>query len=681
MRYCLLLFLGCSFGSLFAQTDTAQVRLLAPVTVTSGRLPIRETRLPAALTVIDGFRIQAGQAQLSLHESLGAVAGLWAMNPDNYAQDLRISVRGFGARAAFGIRGIRVLVDGIPESTPDGQADVDNLDPSALRRMEVMRGPASGLYGNAAGGVLSLQTQNAEDIPLAEAQLLQGAYGFKGYKFRSGFQKNKFSSVLTLSRNETDGFRQHSRMENLILNAKVGYAFDSLTRLSLLFNYGYSPQADDPGGLTQAQVNENRQQASANNLKFNTGEAVEQGRLGLVFEKKMGKHQLFTRAFMTKRQLDNLLAFEAAGAGQLNRTFSGGSVQYTFSEPLPNGIYRVKVGFDVENQEDRRQRFDNKITSRGKQTLDQLERFQNVAGFVTQELELREKLTVLAGLRFDAIRMSVTDQFLSDGDQSGEKRFTRFNPTLGASYGVSPALNLYTNLSSSFETPTLSELSNNPSGTGGFNPDLAPQRAVNYEIGLKSNIQNRIRFDLALFQVNVKDELVPFQLQAFPGRVFYRNAGASQRRGIETSLSASLAKGLVFFGNYTYSHFIYQSYQTTAGTFDGNTLPGIPKHLWYDELRYFRPTGFFGIVQLRHAGELFADDANTSVSPGYTLLNLRAGYQLKISKLQVEFFGGANNVFDVIYTNNVQINAAAGRYFEPAMGRNAYVGVRVGVGK
>ncbi len=680
MRYKFLVFCGLlSWQIVFAQTDSSQVRLLAPVTVTSGRLPMRDNRLPAALTVVDGYRLQTGQAQLSLHESLGAVPGLWAMNPDNYAQDLRISIRGFGARAAFGIRGIRVLVDGIPESTPDGQADVDNLDPSMMQRMEVLRGPASGLYGNAAGGVISLQTEQAANLPLAEAQVLVGSFGFRGYKFRSGFQKNKLSAVLSLSRNETDGYRDHSRMENLILNAKIGLAIDSLTQLSVLFNYGNSPQADDPGGLTQAQVEANRQQAGANNLKFNTGEAVEQGRLGVVFEKKIGKHQLFARTFITKRQLDNLLAFEAAGAGQLNRTFAGASLQYTFAQKWNGGEYRVKVGFDLENQEDRRQRFDNKITERGKQTLDQIESFKNAAVFITQELSVKNKLTLLVGTRFDAIKLGAADQFLTDGDQSGERKYQRFNPSVGLSYAISPKTNLYTNLASSFESPTLSELSNNPTGIGGFNPDLNPQKAVNYEVGIKHFLGSHIRLDVAIFQVSVQDELVPYQLKEFPGRVFYRNAGNSQRRGVEVGISASLTKGLVFFGNYTYSDFVYKNYQTTAGTFDGKSLPGIPKHTAYGELRYFAQNGLFGIVQVRHASQLFADDANAVVSNAFTILNLRAGYQLKISKLQTELFGGINNLLNVVYNGNVQLNAAGGRYFEPASGRYAYAGIRVGI--
>ena len=680
MRNKFLIFCGLlSSQIVFAQTDSSRVRLLAPITVTSGRLPMRDNRLPAALTVVDGYRLQTGQAQLSLHESLGAVPGLWAMNPDNYAQDLRISIRGFGARAAFGIRGIRVLVDGIPESTPDGQADVDNLDPSMMQRMEVLRGPASGLYGNAAGGVISLQTEQVANLPLAEAQVLFGSFGFRGYKFRSGFQKNKLSAVLSLSRNETDGYRDHSRMENLILNAKIGLAIDSLTQVSVLFNYGNSPQADDPGGLTQAQVDANRRQAGVNNLKFNTGEAVEQGRLGVVFEKKMGKHQLFARTFITKRQLDNLLAFEAAGAGQLNRTFAGASLQYTFAEKWNEGEYRVKVGFDLENQEDRRQRFDNKITERGKQTLDQIESFKNAAVFVTQELSFNNKLTLLVGTRFDAIKLGAADQFLTDGNQSGERKYQRFNPSVGLSYAISSKTNVYTNLASSFESPTLSELSNNPTGIGGFNADLNPQKAVNYEVGIKQFLGSHMRLDVAVFQVNVQDELVPYQLKEFPGRVFYRNAGNSQRRGVEVGLSASIAKGLVFFGNYTYSDFVYKNYQTTAGTFDGKNLPGIPKHTAYGELRYFAEKGLFGIVQVRHASQLFADDANTVVSKTFTTLNLRAGYQLKINKLQTELFGGVNNVLNVIYNGNVQLNAAGGRYFEPASGRYAYVGLRVGV--
>lgn len=660
--------------------DTVLLRQLAPVTVTATRLEINEKRLPAALTVLNGGRIQIGQPQLSMFESLGGVAGLFAQNPDNYTQDLRISIRGFGARAAFGIRGIRLYVDGIPESTPDGQADVDNLDMGAMQRLEVMRGPSSGLFGNAAGGVISLQTENAAQMPLAEVQGTVGSYGLRSWRFKTGLQHKKLQMVFVATRNQSEGYRVNSRMESTILNLKLRYDFDSLTRLSVLANYGSSPIADDPGGLTLAQVAENRRQAHPNNLRFLAGESVTQGRIGITFEKTMGNHLIFVRAFGTKRDFANYLAFQAAGAGTINRTFAGGSFQYQFSQKFDFLSYRFRMGLDLESQGDTRRRFDNMTGVRGKLTFDQLESFKNIASYITQELSYK-KITMLVGLRSDVIRLKATDYFMSDGDQSGGRNYSRINPTLGLSWEVSPAVNLYSNLGSSFETPTMSELSNNPSGTGGFNPELNPQQALNYEIGAKTYFGQRVRADLALFNIEVKDELVPYQITGQAGRVFYRNAGRSKRQGIEASLNAMLAKGLTLFSNYTYSDFTYREYQTSAGKFDGNVLPGIPKHAAQVELRYFMPSGLFAIAQVRHASQLYADDANAVTANGYSLLNLRLGGQKTWRKFHIEPFVGVNNLLDETYFQNVQINASANRYFEPAQGRFWFGGLKVGVNR
>ena len=660
--------------------DTVLLRQLAPVTVTATRLEINEKRLPAALTVLNGGRIQIGQPQLSMFESLGGVAGLFAQNPDNYTQDLRISIRGFGARAAFGIRGIRLYVDGIPESTPDGQADVDNLDMGAMQRLEVMRGPSSGFFGNAAGGVISLQTENAAQMPLAEVQGTVGSYGLRSWRFKTGVQHKKLQMVFVATRNQSEGYRANSRMESTILNLKLRYEFDSLTRLSILANYGTSPVADDPGGLTLAQVAENRRQAHPNNLRFLAGESVTQGRIGVTFEKIMGHHLLFVRAFGTKRDFANYLAFQAAGAGTINRDFAGGSLQYQFSQKFDVLSYRFRMGIDLESQGDTRRRYDNLIGARGKLTFDQLESFKNIASYITQELSYK-KITMLVGLRSDAIRLKATDYFISDGDQSGTRNYNRINPTLGLSWEVSPSVSLYSNLGSSFETPTMSELSNNPSGTGGFNPELNPQQAVNYEVGAKSYLGQRLRADLALFTIEVKDELVPYQITGQAGRVFYRNAGRSKRQGIEASLNAMLAKGLTLFSNYTFSAFKYREYQTAAGKFDGNVLPGIPKHAAQVELRYFTPAGLFAIAQVRHASQLFADDANTVTANGYTLLNVRLGGQKTWGKFRIEPFVGVNNLLDETYFQNVQINASANRYFEPAQGRFWFGGLKVGVNR
>ena len=659
------------------QTDSLRTLQLAPVVVVSTRIETKETLIPMAMTVLDGSRIKTGQQQLSLFESLGAVPGLFAQNPDNYAQDLRLSIRGFGARAAFGIRGIRLVVDGIPESTPDGQADVDNIDPSLMARMEVIRGPSSSLYGNAAGGVINLQTDAAADLPTLELKAAGGSFGFRNFNLKTAFQKQKVQGVLGVSFNKSDGYRAHSQMQNTILNAKLRYDFDSLTQLSVLINYGNSPTANDPGGLTAVQIADARQQAHPNNVRFNAGETVQQGRVGVVFERKMGNHLIFARAFATQRAFTNLLAFQAAGAGSIDRVFGGMSVQYQFSyQKNAQFQYQIRVGLDAETQTDNRRRFDNLLGERGKLTFDQQERFRNTALFVTQRF-LMGKTGVLAGLRYDNIRQNATDYFLSDGNQSGGRSYQTLNPTLGITYQIARQSSLYANVGSSFETPTMSELSNNPSGLGGFNPDLNPQRATNVEVGTKLFINNKLRLDIALFNINVYDELVPFQVASQVGRVFFRNAGQSKRQGVELGLSAALAKGFTFHGSYTFSDFKYNQYQTTAGDFAGNSLPGIPKQTAYGELRYFGQSGFYGIAQARYAGIFFANDANTVTANAYLVTNLRVGWAVSSRRAGVEPFLGVNNLFGTQYFQNVQINAATNRFFEPAVGQYWFGGIKI----
>ena len=661
-----------------AQPDSLRTLQLAPVVVISTRIETKETRIPMAMTVLDGSRIKTGQQQLSLFESLGAVPGLFAQNPDNYAQDLRISVRGFGARAAFGIRGIRLVVDGIPESTPDGQADIDNIDPSMMARMEVVRGPSSSLYGNAAGGVINLQTDNAADLPMLEFKAASGSFGYRNLSLKVASKKNKWQYVLGGSFNQSDGYRAHSQMQNTIINAKVRYDFDSLTKISVLINYGNSPTANDPGGLTAQQSTESRQQAHPNNLRFNAGEAVQQGRVGVVFEKKVRNHLFFVRGFTTQRAFTNLLAFQAAGAGSIDRLFGGLSLQYQFSYPKNERFeYQLRAGMDAENQNDTRRRFDNLLGERGKLTFDQLEQFRNVAFYLTQRLSLG-KWGLLAGLRYDNIKLNATDNFIADGNQSGGRVYQTINPTLGITRQIGQQSSLYANAGTSFETPTMSELSNNPSGLGGFNAELNPQRAINFEVGAKLFLHNKLRIDVALFNIDVSDELVPFQLSGQTGRVFFRNAGQSKRQGIELGVSAFLARGLTFHGSYTYSDFKYKIYQTTTSDFAGNALPGIPRQTAYGELRYFAQNGFYGIAQVRHASDFFANDANTVTANGYQVANLRAGWAInKKHRTHIEPFLGVNNLFGAQYFQNVQTNAAANRFFEPAVGRYWFGGIKI----
>ncbi|WP_421796289.1 TonB-dependent receptor plug domain-containing protein [Haliscomenobacter sp.] len=287
--YLLLLFLSLHF-SLFAQEQTPQDTLrtldIAPITVSASRFEAQYNRLPFAISVLNKSQIQRAQAQLSLNESLVAVPGVFTLNPDNFSQDLRISIRGFGARAAFGIRGIRLFVDGLPESTPDGQADVDNVDAGALQRMELLRGASAGLYGNASGGVLNFSTEEPSQKAFAESQAILGSFGFQRYQLKTGFKVGKLGVFASASQNRMEGYRAQSAMQQTTLNLKLRYQLSDNTRLSLLVNYGKSPYAEDAGGLTSEQVSADRRQARAANVQFNAGEEVAQGRVGLVFEKQ-----------------------------------------------------------------------------------------------------------------------------------------------------------------------------------------------------------------------------------------------------------------------------------------------------------------------------------------------------------------------------------------------------------
>ena len=682
------LFIG--FFPLFGYSQNAVVdtttRNLQEVEVLATRLSSTDTKAPLAVTVIDKFRLQTATQQLSAYESLGAVPGVFATNPDNFAQNLRISIRGFGARSAFGIRGIRVFVDGLPEGTPDGQVVIDNLDMGVMRQMEVLRGAASGLYGNAAGGVLYMMTENpTSQKPLLEAQISMGSFGFNRYQLKIGQKFKKLLYFVNGSYNKSTGYRALSQMQNSILNGKLIYQFTANTKLSILANYSNNPLANDPGGLTLQQTIDNPQQAGANNLLFETGKSATQSRIGATFETKIGtKHSFSAKIFYTNRSLVNRLAVAANGFGDLQRGYFGTGLSYQLDEKIGKMAYRLKVGIDIDNQADTRQRFAYlKTTTDGivkyiqdKQVLNQLEEFKSRGLYLLQDLQPTSRLLLSFGIRYDALRLRATDNYLTDGDQSGAMNFTKINPLAGISYQYLKNASVYANYASTFESPTLNELSNNPDNKGGFNPDLKPQQASSVEIGTKGYLGKKIRFDLAIFNIQTQNDLVPYQITGQTGKTFYRNAGTTNRKGIEIGLNYELVKGLTVFYTQTFSDFKYQNYSVNTTVFDGKTLPGIPKSHSQIELRYFNEKGLFLILQNRNAAQIFANDANTASANAYSVFNVRMGYTISLKQVQFEPFLGINNLGNANYMANVQINAQGDRFFEPAAQRYFFGGIK-----
>ncbi len=662
---------------------------LETIEISATRMTLTDIKAPLAVTVLNKNRLQTGTQQLSPYEVLSSVPGVFAMNPDNFTQDLRISIRGFGARAAFGIRGIRLFTDGLPEGTPDGQADVDNLDMGIIRQMEVLRGAASGLYGNAAGGVIYMLTENPiSKRPLLEAQLSRGSFGFQRYQLKAGQKFNKFLYFVNGSINNTEGYRDKSQMKNSIFNGKLSYEFNPTTKLTLLANYGDSPTANDPGALTAQQVKDNPRQAGANNILFETGEKVKQSRIGATFETKLAeKHSITARVFTTSRRLLNRLAVAANGYGDLKRNYYGGGIGYQLNEKLGKMSYRLKIGLDLENQADTRQRYAYlKVVTDGitkynqdKIVLNQLEEFKSTGIYLLQDVQPTDKLLLSFGIRYDDLNLKATDNYLVDGNQSGSRHFTKINPMAGINYEFVKNASLYANYSSTFESPTLNELSNNPDNTGGFNPILEPQQAKSFEIGSKGRITEGVRFDLALFRIETENDLVPYQITGQTGKTFYRNAGKTLRKGLEIGLNYTIIEGLTAYYTQTFSNFTYKTYSVNTTNFDGKILPGIPKTNTQIELRYTHSKGFFASIQARNVSRVYANDGNTALADGYSVLNLRLGNTFTVKDFQIEPFVGINNLTKTNYIANVQINAQSDRYFEPASLQYFFGGVKLRV--
>lgn len=657
--------------------DAAYV--LDPVVVEATRLGTAIDRVPAAISVVGRDDVQLGRQQLGLDESLVAIPGLFLQNRYNFAQDLRISIRGFGARAGFGIRGVRIIVDGIPETLPDGQAGVDSIDLGSVERIEVLRGPASSMYGNASGGVINIISERGPDVPFVETRYSGGELGYQKYQLKVGGDTGRLNYLVNSSHLEFDGFREQSATRNTQFNGNFRYQIDDSSELALTTHLTDQPRADDPGALTREEAAADPKAANPAALAFDAGEELDQQRLGLVYKKSFGElHELQLRNYHVWRDFLNRLPFTAGGSVEIERYFAGGGANYIYLGDILGRDNRLMVGVDYDRQDDDRSRYDNNLGTQGDLTFEQNETVSSRGVFVQNELGLSPDLWLTLGLRHDRVQVDVTDRFLDDGDDSGKRTFSETSPMIGLVYSRTPATNFYATVATAFETPTTTELAD-PTGGGGFNQALEPQQATNYEIGLKGLLGRRTHYQLALFTTDVEDELVPFQLEGQPGRTFFANAGESRRRGAELGILTRPVDGLQLTMAYTWSDFEFREFSDAQDNdFSGNVLPGVPEHQLYGEISYSRPTGFYATLDVLSVDDLYLNNANTERSSSYVVSNLRAGFEMQSGRWRISPFIGVNNVFDEAYSGNVRINAFGGRFFEPAPERNVYAGLAVG---
>jgi iron complex outermembrane receptor protein len=677
-----LLVLLLSSGLLSASNSDGPV-VLEEIVVTATRIPVSLESLPFAASSVSGDAVQRGRQQLGLDEALVAVPGLFFQNRYNFAQDLRIAIRGFGARANFGIRGIRIFADDIPQTLPDGQASVDAIDLGSVEQIQVIRGPFSAVYGSASGGVIDIRTQDGPENPFLSGRLNFGSYGYRQGQLKAGGQSGKLNWLGNFTATQLDGYRDHATYKNRLFNSKFRYEFNDSTRLTVVFNAIDSPTADDPGGLNAREVDEDRRQAAPRNLLYDAGEALDQQSLGLAFRKQIGQNQeLMLRNYYVWRQFDNRLPFDVNSNGQggsvdLSRQFSGLGGNYSWSSSPGGHDNRLVLGFDYDAQRDHRKRFANNQGVLGDLTTNQDEDVTTTGLYLQDVLDLTDSASLTLGGRYDDIEYKVRDRTGTSG--SGRRKFHEFSPMAGVHWAVRDGVNLYGNISGSFDPPATTELAN-PDGPTGFNQELGPQTATNYELGVKGLLTGRLRYELALFHIAVKDEIVPYELGG-SGQSFFQNAGKSSHDGLEASVSMELLPGLTGSASYTWSDFTFDEFRGIDDTvYDDNRIPGIPEHLFHLDLSWNHDSGFFASGDMLYVGRFYADNANRVETDDYIVSNLRAGFRWTGGQWVLEPFLGINNLFDKEYMGNVRLNASFGRYYEPAPTRNVYAGVMLRYG-
>ena len=665
---------------------SADAQTLESVVVTSSRAEQRSFDAPGAIASVDRETIEGAGPQVNLSESLNRIPGLTILNRQNYAQDLQVSIRGFGSRAAFGIRGIRLLIDGIPATTPDGQGQGSSISLTSTDRIEVLRGPLAQMYGNSAGGVIQAFTRDAPDTPEFLSQLYTGSYGMNRTDWQYAGKVGRYSLVADYSTFDIDGYRANSKTERKQFNGKLRFEPNEQTQVNVVFNRFDMPLAQDPLGLTAVQLAADPQQAGTNAISRLVRKITLQNQLGTSVKYTLDTDRSLTaRAYYGTREN---LQYQVNNAWVgLDRAYYGAGLQYNQQTRIGGRPVALLAGYEFDYSKERRQGGAVTLGEKTSLTRNEDNVAQNSDFFVQATTLATDKLSVITGLRSSTVRFTSEDFYLSDGNGSGSVRYSAINPVLGLTYHVTDNLNLYANYGKGFETPTLAEVAYTDSGGATpaalFNPRLNASRSQHYELGAKWLPTPQSRLDLNLFQVRSTDEIVVSTSNA--GRTAFMNAPSTSRTGVEISgkvllhphVQASLA------GSWIDARFS-QAYLTVAA---GNKLPGIPQSFVFSELLWSSQTlvavktrtnpGTRAGLELTSAGRMFANDVNTAPVDGYTTLNAKLSQGWAVGPALLTAYGRIDNLTDKRYVGSVIVNQAFSRFYEPAPGRNWTLGLRL----
>ncbi len=664
--------------------------VLLPEVVTSATRSERDSfDLPVAIDSVDKAAIQEDRPQVNLSEALNRVPGISALNRQNYAQDLQISSRGFGARSTFGVRGIRLIADGIPATMPDGQAQAASFDLSSAERIEVMRGPFSTLYGNAAGGVIQLFTADGPPEPTLSGSVFAGSYNTYKGDLQFGGQARNLNYMLDASRFHTDGYRDHSTATRDQTNSKFKMPLQAGV-VTMVVNTLDQPETQDPLGLTRAQVIANPRQADQSAYTFNTRKSVRQNQAGLVYDLNVGSaDSVQARTYIGDRQVTQFLAIplaaqsaasSAGGVVDLDRGYEGMGIRWSHKFVEGERPLTFTSGFDYDRMAENRRGYinNNGLAGALKRNEDDVVTNSDVYGQL--EWKFAPRWSLITGLRYSRVAFNSKDYFIAPGnpDDSGSISYSKTTPVAGVMFQASPTVHLYGNIGRGFETPTFAELAYRPGGATGLNFALTPSTSLHKEVGVKAKIGSAARVNLSLFHINTNDEIVVNS--AVGGRTDYKNASQTRRRGAELSVEGYLGKGFEAYLAYTYLQaeftqpFISGSPPVTVSA--GSKLPGVPVYsVWGEVIWRHVPTGFHAGVELRSNGRVYVNDVNSAFADPYTIANLKAGFEQRGKKWRLTEFARVDNITDRQYVGSVIVADSNNRFYEPSPGRNYLVGV------
>jgi iron complex outermembrane recepter protein len=653
--------------------------------VTATRIEKSMYDIPAAIDAVSGDELRGQRANVDLSEGVGRIPGIVVQNRYNYAQDLQVSSRGFGARAAFGVRGVRLLQDDIPLTMPDGQGQTALFDLEGADRIEVLRGPFAALYGNSSGGVIHLLSALESKKPEIRASgtndengAWRGAVNFSGAVGPTDFSGN-------LARFDTEGFRDHSAAQRDTANLWLRYRPDEASTLTVLGSALDQPDTQDPLGLTQEQLDADPTQAGLGAVEFNTRKSIHHLQGGLNYTRELSEQDsVRVLGYFGDREVEQFLANPSdaitgsGGVVDLDRKFGGTGLRWHHAGTLAGAPYEFTLGAEYDRMKERRRGYVNVLGQRGELRRDEDDLVYSFDQYLIGSWKPTERWQIAGGLRRSEVQFESTDYFIVDinPDDSGSREFESTQPVLGFLFQATPAIGLFASIGKGFETPTFSELAYRPDGAPGMNFALEPADSTNMEAGVKMRLGEHSSLNATLFRSDTTDDIVTGPAP-FPGRNTFVNAERTRREGAELAAStAALDSALTLDLAYTYTRARFDEFVNFAGLdLSGNQLPGVPENSVYGAVVWrHEASGFSAGVEGRWADKVYVDDINSAFAESYVVFNVHAGLRQRVGKWQFEEFLRVDNVADENYVGSVVVNAVNGRFFEPAPPRTFLIG-------